>query len=139
MYISTPPILVGNIEWAFKVWREQPWGKNVSFEQFCEYVLPYRVGNEKLEPWRERLYYQFMPIIEKHKNDPEIENPVHAAFVVRDSLLRTPHYFTGEMGTSVRVGLGLRIGGVEVVWIYAMHWFTFTGHWVFRAALKSFL
>ena len=29
---------------------------------------------------------------------------MHAAFVVRDSLLRTPHYFTGEMGTSVRVG-----------------------------------
>lgn len=103
VYIA-PAYLVGNIEWAFKVWREQPWGKNVSFEQFCEYVLPYRVGNEKLEPWRERLYYQFMPIIEKHKNDPEIENPVHAAFVVRDSLLRTPHYFTGEMGTSVRVG-----------------------------------
>ena len=39
-------LLVSNIEWAFKVWREQPWGKNVSFEQFCEYILPYRIGNE---------------------------------------------------------------------------------------------
>ena len=58
-----PGYLVRNIEWAFKVWREQPWGKNISFAQFCEYILPYRVGNEKLEPWREKLYYEFMPTI----------------------------------------------------------------------------
>lgn len=45
-----PGFLVSNIEWAFKVWREQPWGKNVSFEQFCEYILPYRIGNEELVP-----------------------------------------------------------------------------------------
>ena len=52
IYID-PAYLVTNIEWAFKVWREQPWGKNVPFGQFCEYVLPYRVGNEELVPWRE--------------------------------------------------------------------------------------
>ncbi|MCD8317979.1 MAG: hypothetical protein LUC45_03615, partial [Paraprevotella sp.] len=99
-----PGFLVSNIEWAFKVWREQPWGKNVSFEQFCEYVSPYRIGNEELIPWREKLYYQFMPIIEKYKNDPQIENPTFAAHVILDSLLRAPFYFTGEMGTCVRIG-----------------------------------
>ncbi len=99
-----PGFLVSNIEWAFKVWREQPWGKNVSFEQFCEYILPYRIGNEELVPWREKLYYQFMPIIEKYKNDPQIENPTFAAHIVLDSLLRAPFHFTGEMATSVRIG-----------------------------------
>lgn len=34
--------LVEHIEWAFKVWKEQPWGGNVNFEDFCEYILPYR-------------------------------------------------------------------------------------------------
>lgn len=99
-----PGFLVSNIEWAFKVWREQPWGKNVSFEQFCEYIPPYRIGNEELVPWREKLYYQFMPIIEKYKNDPQIENPTFAAHIVLDSLLRAPFHFTGEMATSVRIG-----------------------------------
>lgn len=99
-----PGFLVSNIEWAFKVWREQPWGKNVSFEQFCEYILPYRIGNEELVPWREKLYYQFMPIIEKYKDDPQIENPTFAAHIVLDSLLRAPFHFTGEMATSVRIG-----------------------------------
>lgn len=103
IYID-PAYLVTNIEWAFKVWREQPWGKNVPFGQFCEYVLPYRVGNEELVPWREKLYYQFMPIIEKHKNDSDIVKPTYAAHLVLDSLLRAPFYFTGEMGTNIRIG-----------------------------------
>ena len=29
--------LCRNIDWAFKVWQEQPWGKNISFETFCEF------------------------------------------------------------------------------------------------------
>lgn len=99
-----PGFLVSNIEWAFKVWTEQPWGKNVSFEQFCEYILPYRIGNEELIPWREKLYYQFMPIIDKYKNDSNIVNPTFAAHVVLDSLLKAPFHFTGEMGTEVRIG-----------------------------------
>lgn len=103
IYID-PAYLVTNIEWAFKVWREQPWGKNVPFGQFCEYVLPYRVGNEELVPWREKLYYQFMPIIEKHKNDSDIVKSTYAAHLVLDSLLRAPFYFTGEMGTNIRIG-----------------------------------
>ena len=45
-----------------------------------------------------------MPIIEKYKNDPQIENPTFAAHIVLDSLLRAPFYFTGEMATSVRIG-----------------------------------
>ena len=40
--------LCRNIDWAFKVWQEQPWGKNISFETFCEYILPYRIGDEPL-------------------------------------------------------------------------------------------
>ena len=54
--------LVYHIDWAFKVWREQPWGKNVSFDDFCEYILPYRVGDEPLAKWRDALYAEYNPI-----------------------------------------------------------------------------
>lgn len=40
--------LIHNIDFSFKVWREQPWGKYVTFENFLEYILPYRIGNEEL-------------------------------------------------------------------------------------------
>ena len=51
-----------------------------------------------------KIYHQFMPIIENHLNDPDIVKPTYAAHVVFDSLLRAPFYFTGEMGTNVRIG-----------------------------------
>ena len=44
-----PDLLIDHLEWAFKVWREQPWGKNVSFHDFCEYILPYRIKDEPLK------------------------------------------------------------------------------------------
>mgnify|MGYP006913768962 CR=1 FL=1 len=48
--------LVNHIEWAFKVWREQPWGKHVDFDTFCEYILPYRIGDEPLSSLAQRNY-----------------------------------------------------------------------------------
>jgi hypothetical protein len=51
--------LINNIEMAFKVWKEQPWGKDISFDQFCEYILPYRCSNEKPEYSRSEIYKQY--------------------------------------------------------------------------------
>lgn len=38
IYIN-PGFLIDNIDWAFKVWEEQPWCKSVGFEQFAEYIV----------------------------------------------------------------------------------------------------
>lgn len=40
--------LIDNIEEAFKVWNPEYY----SFEDFCNYILPYRAGNEPLSYWR---------------------------------------------------------------------------------------
>jgi hypothetical protein len=42
--------LIAHIEDAFMV-MSFPWTRNLSFDDFCEYVLPYRIGNEGLENW----------------------------------------------------------------------------------------
>lgn len=39
--------IVENVEMAFKVWLESPWGKDVNFEMFCEYILPFKTGTAK--------------------------------------------------------------------------------------------
>ncbi|OQX81703.1 MAG: hypothetical protein B6D61_00315 [Bacteroidetes bacterium 4484_249] len=44
--------LINNIDLAFEAWNKNPWAKHLSFDQFCEYVLPYRSSNEPLEDWR---------------------------------------------------------------------------------------
>ena len=55
----TADYLINNIELAFQVWHEMPWGKDISFEIFCEEILPYRVGNEPLENWRAKALASF--------------------------------------------------------------------------------
>jgi len=44
--------LIENVENAFGTWK-QPGLPDLSFEDFCEYVLPYRVSTEPLQNWRE--------------------------------------------------------------------------------------
>lgn len=70
IYID-PDYLIDNIDWAFRVWREQPWGRCVSFHDFCEYILPYRVENETLEPWREWIYDKFNPLMDSIRQSPQ--------------------------------------------------------------------
>ncbi|MDR1090522.1 MAG: transglutaminase-like domain-containing protein [Prevotella sp.] len=55
----TAGYLINNIELAFKVWQERPWGKHIPFDAFCEEILPYRIGVEPLENWREKALASF--------------------------------------------------------------------------------
>lgn len=90
-----PEYLIDNIEWSFKVWREQPWGKNVSFNDFCEYILPYRIADEKLIPWRKKIYEQFNPILDSIRSLPQSEDPLFVAeFMQRHLKKRFPFYFS---------------------------------------------
>lgn len=42
--------LISHIDQAFLT-REYPWNKDVSFVDFCKYVLPYRIKEEAIENW----------------------------------------------------------------------------------------
>lgn len=52
-HVITASYLIRNIDHAFGMWEKQPWGKYIKFEDFCEYILPYRVAFEPLSEWRE--------------------------------------------------------------------------------------
>jgi hypothetical protein len=69
----TSEYLIENIDLAFQGWKTNPWSKNVSFEDFCEYVLPYRGSNEPIESWRGELMHQFSGIASEMEDptDPE--------------------------------------------------------------------
>lgn len=40
--------LIANIEKAFSQWKEGEWATHVSFQDFCEYLLPYKQWNYNL-------------------------------------------------------------------------------------------
>jgi hypothetical protein len=83
----TGEYLINNIELAFKMWMEQPWGKNVPFDVFCEEILPYRVANEPLENWRERILASFAKLNRTFREQPEM-TAVEACFKVNSELPR---------------------------------------------------
>lgn len=51
-------LLIENIEYAFKV-KNMEWNKNLNFDEFCEYILPYRFNSEPVFNIRKTLFNQF--------------------------------------------------------------------------------
>lgn len=54
--IITAQYLIENIDDAFHSWQEEPWAQHLTFDEFCEYLLPYKVEElQLLDNWRKRL------------------------------------------------------------------------------------
>ena len=50
--IITADFLIKNIDQAFEQWRTNPWLRHLDFDQFCEYVLPYKIKElQPLDDW----------------------------------------------------------------------------------------
>lgn len=62
--VMTADFLIENIELAFQSWQQYEWGKHYSFEDFCEYLLPYRINDEPLESWRGEYRKRFIPLLD---------------------------------------------------------------------------
>lgn len=56
--------LIENIDYSFKVWNERPWGKYISFDNFCEFILPYRIKDEPLTHWKKDFYHRYTPVLD---------------------------------------------------------------------------
>jgi hypothetical protein len=82
--VITADYLIRNIEQSFKVWHKQAWGKQITFDDFCEQILPYRIKNEPLDDWRETYYNTFQPILDSLLNDKN--DPIEAIQVLWDTL-----------------------------------------------------
>jgi hypothetical protein len=57
-YISSE-YLINNIEQSFNTWLNSPYSDSVTFQEFCNYILPYRPRNGlSVEDWRTDFYKQ---------------------------------------------------------------------------------
>ena len=62
--VMTVDLLIENIDFAFDAWEKRPWSRHYSFLDFCEYILPYRIGDEPLESWRKVYYERYAPVLD---------------------------------------------------------------------------
>ena len=68
--------LIETIERGFKAWGKS-WNKNLSFENFCNYLLPYKCGNEPFENWYSKFEQRFSQL-QKGKSPQEIVSIVNS-------------------------------------------------------------
>src|SRR5690606_26565546 len=73
--------LIENIELAFESWHKIPNDKRASFEEFLQFILPYRNGDEPLEHNSRKDFYQKYQWVHQ-----ELENKVPFRTIV-DSIM----------------------------------------------------
>ncbi len=83
--IITADYLIENIDMAFKAWKEKPWAKQLNFEKFCEFILPYRVYDEPLQLYRKRFYDEFAWLDDSIKNK---SNPLEACTILNNYIAK---------------------------------------------------
>lgn len=68
--------LINNIDRAFEVWK-RPAARQLSFANFCEYILPYRASVEPLQNWRDAYMKRFDALYQSIK-DKSVNDALHA-------------------------------------------------------------
>ena len=87
-YINSEYI-INNIELAFSV-LHKPWNKNISFEDFCQYILPYRVQNECPSSLRKEMRDKYLPLLDSIQP----QNPLEACSIIHQELKKIIAYKT---------------------------------------------
>ncbi|HBC45823.1 MAG TPA: hypothetical protein DEO84_07895 [candidate division Zixibacteria bacterium] len=116
--------LIKQIDLAFQAWYEKPWAKGLTFDQFCEYVLPYRGSNEPLEDWRDMFYEKYKGLESKMANPSD---PTEAAKLINNDVKTyftfDPRFYYHPTDEGLGEMLSLHLGRCEDmtnIAIYAM-------------------
>jgi len=133
--------LIRSIDYAFEKWKT-PYAKHLTFDEFCEYLLPYRAGNEPLENWQKLFNEHYIPevfsLIKKPTDSITPEDICKALRVLKDGYLHTPpqdvpdfnvHLLLAAKATTCRqycskISLAARCIGVPVVLDFTPQWAT---------------
>lgn len=136
--------LIRNIDEAFRSWQEGEWARHLSFDDFCEYLLPYKVENlQLLDDWRVRLKtFLAKGLKELDKCDvcrnstlqasrilvgnykafihPKIENAIQHPHMLWETRIKVP-FGTCSYYSPIALAL-LRSNGIPVAYDFTPHW-----------------
>ena len=77
--VITSDVLINTIDKAFDTWQNKTWCQHLNFDEFCEYILPYKyVEYQVLDHWRDTLTLKFNNSINQvFENDETYSSPYH--------------------------------------------------------------
>lgn len=90
-------VLISNIDEAFEALK-YPWAAGMSFDDFCENILPYRITTEPVEEWRSAYRARFQPAIDSLARIGATTEEVTRYFIgTRDQTIFYPTAFKPDL------------------------------------------
>lgn len=86
--IITADYLIYSIDHAFNQWRNQPWAKHLTFDEFRDWLLPYKVIDlQSLDAWRDTLSLFYSDSLRTVPADDVDRNSIYGAIeIVRNEI-----------------------------------------------------
>lgn len=93
LHVITADYLIQSIEKAFGVWQNEPWARHINFDDFCEYLLPYKiVDGQPLDDWRDSLKGKFYIRLQSYYGNEYYKNSAFmAASAMRKDMIDAMH------------------------------------------------
>ena len=83
----TADYLIKNIDEAFSIWERSPWKDDFTFDEFCNYILPYRSDEEPIGNWRKKLSKKYSFLYDTISSGYDLDRSYTFLYkYVRDSL-----------------------------------------------------
>jgi hypothetical protein len=130
-------LLISHIDHAFESFS-YPWTQRLSFSDFCEYVLPYRILHEPLEDWRElykeKLSTKVDSLVNINANEFEICKYLSASLANPSNILYYAFLLDLPASTTLKLKIGtckelsplgiytLRTFGMPVTYDFTPQW-----------------
>lgn len=97
--------IMEHVDYAFKAREEFPWCRDLPEDIFLHYVLPHRVAQERLVPWRKAFFEELSPRVADAQSMREAALRVNAWCFAQADFVGTDRWDQDPMATIAR-GLG---------------------------------
>lgn len=86
--VITADYLIYSIDHAFDKWRTEPWSKHLSYEDFRDWILPYKVTElQSLDGWRDTLSEKYSDSLKTVPSEDVERNSIYGAIeIVRNEI-----------------------------------------------------
>lgn len=111
--IITADYLIRHIDTAFVRWKHGAWARHLDFEEFCEYLLPYKMEEfQYLDGWRDYLWEDYRGELDGLKySDLYWNSALQASLIANNSLKRRlrPHFIESAIVPVYRLRTRMRL------------------------------
>lgn len=95
--VITADYLIYSIDRAFHEWRTRPWSRHLTYNEFQEWILPYKVTElQSLDAWRDTLPAHYTDSISTVPTDDVERNSISGAIEIVRGEIQSKQYAIGH-------------------------------------------